>query len=446
MMTKTRSIHLQRVTVILIWCCCHCICTDESTKSHKDNLTAASSFLDKLLKDYDRRLTPTFNEEIEIPTVVTCDVFVSIISSIEEYTMDYGVTIFLRQSWTDPRLRHHSGRKIPSSSRLMERLWIPDLFFTNEKQGTQHELTVENKLLRIIHTGEVMISQRLSLKLMCHMDLHRFPMDHQDCEMEMESFGYTTNQLMFEWRNDDDVGAVQVNPNLPVTQFTLVTTETKRCDKTYWTGNFSCIAVSFHFTRELGYYLLSTYCPTFALVVLSWISFWMPPDAAPARISLGITVILTTTTQAIGLRESFAKVSYITAIDIWMTTCLIFVMASIVEFSIVNFLHHLSERYRKKSNTLIADEKKSDLHENGGQLPEGRHANVVCIGRAVDSPSEETTEDTVPPDVAMSTKFREMSSNLDKVSQFLFPAAFLVFNVTYWSLYTSSFQLPYVDG
>ena len=48
--------------------------------------------------------------------------------------------------------------------------------------------------------------------------------------------------------------------------------------------------------------------------------------------------ILTMTTQSSGSRQSLPRVSYIKAIDIWMTSCLMFVFAALLEFAIVNVL------------------------------------------------------------------------------------------------------------
>lgn len=42
------------------------------------------------------------------------------------------------------------------------------------------------------------------------------------------------------------------------------------------------------------------YCPSTMLVIVSWVSFWLDKDAVPARVSLGVTTLLTMTTQASG--------------------------------------------------------------------------------------------------------------------------------------------------
>lgn len=59
----------------------------------------------------------------------------------------------------------------------------------------------------------------------------------------------------------------------------------------------------------MGYYLIQMYIPSLLIVILSWISFWINMDAAPARVGLGITTVLTMTTQSSGSRASLPKVS-----------------------------------------------------------------------------------------------------------------------------------------
>lgn len=59
------------------------------------------------------------------------------------------------------------------------------------------------------------------------------------------------------------------------------------------TGNFTCIAIVFNLRRRLGYHLFHTYIPSALIVVMSWISFWIKPEAIPARVTLGVTSLLT---------------------------------------------------------------------------------------------------------------------------------------------------------
>lgn len=83
------------------------------------------------------------------------------------------------------------------------------------------------------------------------------------------------------------------------------------CFSFCWTGKFTCIEVKFHLERQMGYYLIQMYIPSLLIVILSWVSFWINMDAAPARVALGITTVLTMTTQSSGSRASLPKVNLI---------------------------------------------------------------------------------------------------------------------------------------
>ncbi|CAK6976080.1 glycine receptor subunit alpha-3 isoform X1 [Scomber scombrus] len=297
-----------------------------------------SDFLDKLMgrtSGYDARIRPNFKG----PAVnVSCNIFINSFGSIAETTMDYRVNIFLRQQWNDPRLAYseYPDDSLDLDPSMLDSIWKPDLFFANEKGAHFHEVTTDNKLLRIFKNGNVLYSIRLTLTLSCPMDLKNFPMDVQTCIMQLESFGYTMNDLIFEWQEN---GPVQVAEGLTLPQFLLKDERDLRyCTKHYNTGKFTCIEVRFHLERQMGYYLIQMYIPSLLIVILSWVSFWINMDAAPARVALGITTVLTMTTQSSGSRTSLPKVSYVKAIDIWMAVCLLFVFSALLEYAAVNFV------------------------------------------------------------------------------------------------------------
>ena len=64
------------------------------------------------------------------------------------------------------------------------------------------------------------------------------------------------------------------------------------------------------FKREFSYYLIQIYIPCCMLVIVSWVSFWLDANAVPARVSLGVTTLLTMATQTTGINNSLPPVSY----------------------------------------------------------------------------------------------------------------------------------------
>ena len=52
--------------------------------------------------------------------------------------------------------------------------------------------------------------------------------------------------------------------------------------------NYSSVVLAISMERQLGHYILDYYIPTILLVCMSWVSFWLHPNAVPGRTTLGI--------------------------------------------------------------------------------------------------------------------------------------------------------------
>ncbi|XP_067838612.1 glycine receptor subunit alpha-3 isoform X2 [Heptranchias perlo] len=392
-----------------------------------------SDFLDKLMgrtSGYDARIRPNFKG----PAVnVTCNIFINSFGSIAETTMDYRLNIFLRQQWNDPRLAYseYPDDSLDLDPSMLDSIWKPDLFFANEKGANFHEVTTDNKLLRIFINGSVLYSIRLTLILSCPMDLKNFPMDVQTCIMQLESFGYTMNDLIFEWQEN---GPVQIAEGLTLPQFLLKEEKDLRyCTKLYSTGKFTCIEVRFHLERQMGYYLIQMYIPSLLIVILSWVSFWINMDAAPARVALGITTVLTMTTQSSGSRASLPKVSYVKAIDIWMAVCLLFVFSALLEYAAVNFVSRqhkelLRLRRRKRKDDEVRESRFSFTAYGVGPCLQVKDGVTAKGAINTSQPAPKCQED-------MRKLFIDRAKKIDTVARAGFPLAFLIFNIFYWVIY-----------
>ncbi|KAJ8262128.1 hypothetical protein GJAV_G00162620 [Gymnothorax javanicus] len=304
---------------------------------------STSNILNRLLISYDPRIRPNFKG---IPVEDKVNIFINSFGSIQETTMDYRVNIFLRQRWNDPRLRLPTDFKsdaLTVDPKMFKCLWKPDLFFANEKSANFHDVTQENILLFIFRNGDVLISMRLSVTLSCPLDLTLFPMDTQRCKMQLESFGYTTDDLQFMWQSVDPVQMDEIAlPQFDIKQEDI---EYGNCTKYYkGTGYYTCVEVIFTLRRQVGFYMMGVYAPTLLIVVLSWLSFWINPDASAARVPLanglipGILSVLSLSSECTSLASELPKVSYVKAIDIWLIACLLFGFASLVEYAVVQVM------------------------------------------------------------------------------------------------------------
>ena len=130
--------------------------------------------------------------------------------------------------------------------------------------------------------------------------------------------GWATDDLVYKWK---DVDPVQIVPGLHLPRFTLEQYKSAYCNVITNTGEYSCLKVELIFKREFSYYLITIYVPCCMLVIVSWVSFWLDQHAIPARVSLGVTTLLTMSTQTSGISAQLPPVSYTKAIDVWTGAC-----------------------------------------------------------------------------------------------------------------------------
>ncbi|VDQ10001.1 unnamed protein product [Trichobilharzia regenti] len=186
----------------------------ESIKSdiayaHLTGESRTEQILKHILTNYKSHQRP--NENSLDPTIVTVNMQIIDISSSNVVRMEYTMNCYLRQQWIDPRLAWHANPVLNSSvSNLLlnqqkKQLWLPDLFFRNGKSGFLHHISQPNFLLRVNSNGQVLYSQKITMVLACQMYLKNFPMDRQECTVDIGSYGYTIDQLKFIWHHEKPV-------------------------------------------------------------------------------------------------------------------------------------------------------------------------------------------------------------------------------------------------
>ncbi|XP_072019835.1 glycine receptor subunit alpha-2-like isoform X2 [Amphiura filiformis] len=395
--------------------CCFYILS--ATTSIYCSILNATDIIDDLIIGYDSRVRPANGG----PAVqLAIGLFVESIDGISEATGDYSLTMFFRQNWNDSRLAYPApdNEMITLKGNDMDKLWQPDTFFLYEKNAKLHHVTVTNKLMQIFPDGRIWLSTRVSVTLSCNMKLENFPMDSQKCTMNIMSYAYTTEDLELTIKDED----INIENGLSIPRFDLLNHTSSLTIEKYAVGPFSNAQVHFYFQRQMQAFFLTVYIPTVLLVSIAWLSFWIDAKAAPARVALGITTVLTVTTMTAGIQETLPVVTYAKAIDVWLATCLIFVFTSLLEYGFANYLLVVENRAkakRKKCDDIeAAHPANNDVGKGFRQLP----------------PDENNTTGPVPP---VKTLFLT-SGKLDAYARMGYPLGFAIFNIIYWVYYLSN--------
>jgi len=433
--------------------------------------------LDKILGHYDKRIRPAGGNGTDGPTVVDINIMFRSFPAISDNKMEYSTIITFREEWLDERLKYNdfNGKLKYLTLTDHNKIWMPDLFFSNERDGHFHEIIVPNVYVRISPSGTVLFSIRISLTLSCPMNLKLYPLDKQLCSLFMVSYGWTTEDLVFQWKRERPVQIVPKRMNLP--RFSLEKFESAYCESNTTTGIYACLKVNLLFKREFSYYLIQIYIPCCMLVIVSWVSFWLDANAVPARVSLGVTTLLTMATQTTGINNSLPPVSYTKAIDVWTGVCLTFVFGALLEFALVNYASR-SDTHRdkmKKQRRQWEFERERERQASfeaavasaaaaGTQVPSSQYGDN-CLEDSVTTfaymkPLPRrirgeciSTDKMRPYEFHMTvgggprrpyggccwrswiSKFPSRSKRIDVMSRIMFPVIFAVFNFAYWGTY-----------
>ncbi|NP_001161175.1 gamma-aminobutyric acid receptor subunit beta-4 isoform 1 precursor [Gallus gallus] len=327
--------------------CVACCAQSPST----GNISVVKEIVDKLLKGYDVRLRPDFGGN---PVTVGMSIHISSIDQISEVNMDYTITMYFQQSWRDKRLAYNDlPLNLTLDNRVADQLWLPDTYFLNDKKSFLHGVTVKNRMIRLHPDGTVLYGLRITTTAACMMDLRRYPLDQQNCTLEIESYGYTVDDIVFFWQgNDSAVTGMEV---LELPQFTIIEQRLVSREVVFTTGSYLRLSLSFRIKRNIGYFILQTYMPSILITILSWVSFWINYDASAARVALGVTTVLTMTTINTHLRETLPKIPYVKAIDVYLMGCFVFVFLALLEYAFVNYIFFgRGPRQQKKQSERIS--------------------------------------------------------------------------------------------
>ncbi|KAH3833639.1 gamma-aminobutyric acid receptor subunit alpha-6-like isoform X2 [Dreissena polymorpha] len=300
--------------------------------TYSDNTTEV---LDKLLTNYRKEIRPGLGGK---PLVIETDLMIRSIGQISESNMDYSFQCYFRQRWTDERLKFmiHNITEVTLNNLFLSLIWKPNTHFLNGQKSHQHNIPTPNLFVRIRNDGRVYMSRRLTVKAACPMRLGPYPMDKPVCPLVLGSYGYTTDDVLYMWKYGNNV-SVELMKDVHLAQFDIIDVTTSNNTETTPFGEFSILKVYIYFERRIGFFILQIYLPCSMITCLSWVSFWINRDAAPARVLLGVTTILATAGIGMTVREGLPRVSYATALDTYLNVCIVYEMAAMIEYAAVNY-------------------------------------------------------------------------------------------------------------
>ncbi|EYC12603.1 hypothetical protein Y032_0046g1320 [Ancylostoma ceylanicum] len=402
--------------------------TSATKRKDRRNCTRDTAIIDKLLNG-------TGYNKFRIPNDdgvrVSVEFWIQAITSINEITNDFEMDIYINEMWLDPALNFANmnpcKHNLSLSHQVLDRLWTPNSCFINSKFAEIHDSPFKNVFLLLYPNGTVWVNYRVNVKGPCALSLELFPLDIQECFLIYESFNYNNQEVQMRWAENSANPVVTMTP-IVLPDFDLIKVSPTLVNAPYPAGWWDELHVRLTFERRYIWYFMQAYLPTYLTIFISWISFSLGPRAIPARTMLGVNALLAMIFQFGNIMRNLPRVSYIKAIDVWMLMSMTFVFCSLLELAIVGYkvkneemLKKRGSSYQKKANHNLDTFESSPAglcrYEQRFMVPMERNGltwTTLCRIRAMrDWPPEK----------------------IDRISAFMFPACFALFNILYWSFY-----------
>lgn len=368
--------------------------------------------LDRSIR-YNKRPTSIVNVDAQLAVVA--------FHALSSVNMELISDVYLYERWRDIRcsfrglpgqgtvLQLYSSQGGEKSHAGLSNLWSPDTQILNAKKFQKPETVT-----RIRHSGLVETRTRLSVTSSCPMDLRLFPMDRQRCSLIIQSSAHPDNELLYSWSKGNRSKLVfiqgldyqdRMTPEIRLIGYRFSENLSPTDELTG--HHYSQIIVDVFLERPLGYFLWEVYMPATFIVVISFTSFWLDRAATPARVSLGVTTVLTITTLLSSANINLPPTAYPKSIGIFLAGCFLFTFMALIEYSAASFL----ERRRTGNNrSLRVQGQKQSTTSNGSGMNDGRRFTLSNVRDPLGW----------------------RPSIIDLYSRFLFPLVFLLFQIIYW--------------
>jgi hypothetical protein len=176
--------------------------------------------------------------------------------------------------------------------------------------------------------GSVQFSERVFVELSSPLDMRDFPFDRQELRIEIASFEYGRNDVVFTvvpssdrletvsmagWEIHRNWSEADVAPTVP--------------------SEHARVVYRIFVVRDAGYYVWAAIVPLCFIALMAWSVFWLDPAAWAPQIGVSTATIFTLIAFRLGLRQLLPRTSYLTRADelvLWITALVFLALAEVI--------------------------------------------------------------------------------------------------------------------
>lgn len=396
--------------------------------------------------DYRKDVIPSADLRGDGPLLVFFKLPVSEISEIDDHKSILTIRLNYKLRWKESRMAVNEtadwgNGEINISPDNIDLFWTPDVIIHDLVSFNKPEILNQVGALEIFKDGRVYYKVRSDITVVCKaMEFGQFPLDKHKCYFILTSFGYDSDHLRldgsfyYEKENQRTLPFnVDIQP-LPAEKRMVLGSS----------SNYSAYGFQILLSRSLGPYILSVYLPSAMFVMMSWVSFFVPPDIVPARIVLLVTLCLVLINMFNSTTTRIPVSNAVTAMEVWLLACMLLVFLSLVEYAIILRRIVIHQRNLEKWRQDQIKDKKQDtasepslallLHkeDENGEIS----TKVTELKNGSKKPSKWKAKMRKNRcHIVAEAKLSQFKLSFDRAATYVFPLLFIAFNIFYWTVY-----------
>jgi len=153
-------------------------------------------------------------------------------------------------------------------------------------------------------------------------DVHRYPFDHQEINVDFEDVEYVSTQLVYV----PDEGTYSVHPGLSIPGWTLDGVDARVTEVAYPTNfgdtrrpagadRYSHFTYSVRVIRPVVGYLVTTVLPVAIVMLITFVMFLIDPKYFEGRLGLGITSLISAVALQLTAQSDLPSAGYLVLLD-----------------------------------------------------------------------------------------------------------------------------------
>jgi len=407
--------------------------------------------------DYNKDLIPPQNDSLHVHV----ETFIFEISKIDDLALTMTFELYLDLTWQESRLiindTHPAWEPSGSfmgSTNFVPQMWLPDIQIYKCKQFLLRSIVTDVAGLIIFKNKNILYTVSTEVIIACPMKFAAYPLDHQLCKFLVGSYIHDNTQIYFtgSWGHDIENQRAQ-QYELKAMDLDVNDTFLFHADRT-----FSQTGFQVELKRRRTPVLLQVYLTTGLFIIVSWISFIVPPEVVPGRMALLVTLFLVLVNIFNSVTGNAPKAEGLTAVETWVVSCIIHVFGVLVEYALILKMiqnikrKEVRERKREQKElqrqmeatrstselNLYQPTENTDLGKQCLVKGDGETSVVRNGGRGETSFTGEPVNTRLHRQIkrdVKNEKHKELQELVDKVALYLFPCIFIVFNLIYWPYY-----------